>query len=171
MKIAIIYKSQTGNTRLLAETIRSYSEEKGNEVIYCGEPGEQTECFDADMYFVGSWTDKGTCCAEIADFLQTAEHKKIAFFGTAGFGGSKEYYDTLFERIRTNISASNEIKEQFFCQGKMPIGVRKRYEGMLAEQPGDARLEASIRNFDQALSHPDDEDLEHVKEWAEKVTG
>lgn len=36
------------------------------------------------------------------------EHKKIAYFGTAGFGGSKEYYQVLFERIKSIVPPSNE---------------------------------------------------------------
>ena len=41
--------------------------------------------------------------------------------------------------------------------------VRERYETMLEENPGDARMKAMIENFDRALSHPDEADLEGLR--------
>lgn len=47
------------------------------------------------------------------------------------------------------------------CQGKMPLSVRKRYEGMAEEQP--EKVKPLIENFDRALTHPDDEDLSNFE--------
>ena len=55
MKIAIFYKSITGNTKVIAEAIRSTFNDE--EIVYFGEPKNDVE---ADIYIVGSWTDKGT---------------------------------------------------------------------------------------------------------------
>lgn len=49
MKVAIIYSSITGNTKLLAETIKS---EINKDIVYCGKP--INEEIDADIYFIGS---------------------------------------------------------------------------------------------------------------------
>lgn len=160
MKIAIIYKSVSGNTKLLAEAI---GEALKDSTIYIGEPKSDIA---ADLYFIGSWTDKGMCCAEIADYLKKLECKKIAYFGTAGFGGSEEYYRSLFERIKGICPASNEMKDYFFCQGKMPMAVRGRYVSMMKEHPDDKNLEVSIKNFDLALEHPNKEDLKATQDWA-----
>ena len=163
MKIAIIYKSLTGNTSLLAEEIYKVLKEN---VVYFGEPKEGIL---ADFYFIGSWTDKGMCCSEIADFIKTLSDKKIAFFGTAGFGGSDEYYHTLFQRVKEIYPAADNIREYFYCQGKMPMNVRSRYVAMLQEHPEDKHLQVSIENFDKALNHPDAEDLQNVSKWAAEV--
>ena len=93
--------------------------------------------------------------------------KKIAYFGTAGFGGSEEYFKKLFERVKINIDSSNKILGYFYCQGKMPMQVKTRYEKMLEENPEDSRLKLSIENFDRALSHPNDEDINNVKNWVD----
>lgn len=163
MKAAIIFKSLTGNTELIARTIREFLKA---DVIYYGEPKEQP---DADFYFVGSWTDKGMCCEEISEFLKNTENKKIAYFGTAGFGGSPEYYHALSERVKGIVPASNEMRECFFCQGKMPMSIRERYASMLTEHPDDKKLKISIENFDEAIGHPSSNDLEDAKAWAERV--
>lgn len=164
MKIAIVYKSLSGNTKLIAEGIKE--ELKEEEIVYIGSPEEY---IDADFIFLGSWTDKGMCCKEITDFCQRLSNKQIAYFGTAGFGGSEEYYETLYNRVKEIIPSNNTVVDYFFCQGKMPMSIRDRYIKLITEHPDDANVKVSIENFDKALSHPDTKDLENVKLWARKL--
>lgn len=164
MKVAIIYKSLTGNTKLLAETIQKY--QQLGELVYMGEPKIG---IDADFYFIGSWTDKGTCSKEIGQYLKTLQYKKIAYFGTAGYGKSQTYYATLFARVKEICDSSNEILDYFYCQGKMPKAIRHRYEMLLTEHPEDHDLQVNLDNFDIGLTHPDQTDLENLKQWVEKL--
>lgn len=60
------------------------------------------------------------------------------------------------------LEASNRVIGSFMCQGKMPMAVRERYEKMLASPNPAPNLEQMIQNFDQALSHPDGEDLQRL---------
>ena len=101
MKIAIVYKSITGNTKLLAEAIKE--EVQKADIVYFGEPKKDIQ---ADLFIIGSWTDKGMCATEITEFMKDIKNAKVAYFGTAGFGGSEEYYEKLFERIKININDS-----------------------------------------------------------------
>ncbi|WP_365844687.1 flavodoxin family protein, partial [Clostridium sp.] len=55
MKIAIVYDSITGNTKKIAEELKK--EINGLNLVYFGEP----QNVEADLYIVGSWTDKGMC--------------------------------------------------------------------------------------------------------------
>lgn len=50
------------------------------------------------------------------------------------------------------------------CQGKMPMSVRQRYENMKKQPIHLPNLDAMIENFDKALSHPDADDLEQLKQ-------
>lgn len=165
MDIAIIYSSNTGNTKTVAEAIKK--ELTSENLAYFGKVSEEIP--DADIYFIGSWTNKGNASDDIIEFVKKIENKKIAYFGTTGYGGSESYYKTLFERIKTNIDSSNKILGYFYCQGKMPIQVRERYIKMITENPEDSNLKISIKNFDEALSHPDNEDLENAKKWARNM--
>ncbi len=164
MKVAIIYKSITGNTKLIAEEIKK--ELSSEEIVYFDEPKEAVE---ADVYFVGSWTDKGSCTPKIQNFLKSLANKKIAIFGTAGFGGSKEYYDIIFNNVKKNISESNEIIGYFYCQGKMPISIKEKYENMVKENPNNIKFKSIIDNFDNALNHPNEKDLRNVKDWISSI--
>lgn len=164
MKIAIVYKSLTGNTKIIAKSIKEALQKQN--IIYFGEPKDN---IDADVYIVGSWTDKGDATEEIKNFLLSLENKKIAYFGTAGFGGSSEYYIKLFNRVKNYIKNSNKIIGYFYCQGKMPEKIRQKYEQLIKEHPDDRNIKISIDNFDKALTHPDLNDIKNAKIWIKSI--
>ncbi len=167
MRAAILYSSVTGNTERVAAAIQEELEKQGNTVVFYGKPQENVE---ADIYFAGSWTDKGTCSGEMALFLNHIEGGCVAWFGTAGFGGSEEYYRGIYKRVQENASREIRFLGYFYCQGRMPASIRDRYEKLLESSPSDgARFCASIENYDKALSHPDEEDLRAVKRWVREM--
>lgn len=158
MSYAIVYSSVTGNTAQLAKCISSVL--PSEECIYFGEP--KADAMKADVLFVGSWTDKGTCCPEIAEFLNGLKDKKVYLFGTAGFGGSSSYFDQIVNRMLQNLSSGNVLLGYYLCQGKMPQAVRTRYEAIAKTDPQKAQ--PMLENFDQALSRPNQEDIEKLEE-------
>lgn len=161
MNYSIIYNSKTGNTQLLAKTILDNLSK--NECDYIG-PIKETQ---SDLLFIGFCTDKGNCSEELTNYLKSLNNKKIFLFGTAGFGGSQEYFDKILDNVKTSINQSNTIIGSFMCQGKMPISVRNRYEQMSKDNP--ERFEPMIVNFDKALSHPDNQDLQALIEQIKKT--
>ena len=164
MKIAIIYDSITGNTKKIAEAIK---EECKNENIIFGDIN--TNIDDAELIFIGSWTDKGNCSQKIKEKIGTIQNRKIAIFGTAGFGGSEEYFNNLYQRVKQLVSKTNEILGYFYCQGKMPLSVKDRYVKMITEHPDDKKIQVSLENFEKALSHPNDIDVENAKKFAREM--
>lgn len=166
MNIAVVYSSVTGNTEKVAEAIKNAVAASGENVTYFGKPQSGIE---ADVYFIGSWTDKGTCSAETAEMLKETNGKKIAYFGTAGFGGEQSYFDALSSRALSLLPEGNEVLGSYFCQGKMPMSVRERYVKMITAHPDDKKLQVSLDNFDAALTHPDEEDLKKAAEWAKNI--
>ena len=171
MKIKIVYESKTGNTKLIAESLREYCQKDHTVIFENAEEALQANNKDeqVDLYFLGSWTDKGDCGDSMKEFCNSLNEEKIAIFGTAGFGGSKEYYDKLADRFSNALPKSNEVLGSFYCQGKMPLGIRDRYELMLKKNPEDKNLEVNIKNFDDAQSHPDRNDLEDAKIFASVI--
>ena len=165
MKIAIIYSSKTGNTKALAKAIRETL--KNQSLIYFNMPSEKIPM--ADIYIIGSWTFKGSPTDDIIQILKKIKNKKIAYFGTAGYGGNPTYYQKLFERVKSYIDSSNEILGYFYCQGKMPNQIKTKYEQMLKENPSETKYKKMIATFDNALSHPNEEDLNNVKKWINQI--
>ena len=155
MKYAIVYSSKTGNTALLANTIRETL--PAADCLYCGVPSAQA--LEAERIYVGFCTDKGTCDGETASFLGQITNQQVFLFGTAGFGGAPAYFEKILNAAQENLSDSAQVVGRYMCQGKMPMGVRRRYEAM-EESPN---RQVMLDNFDRALSHPDQQDLEALK--------
>ena len=160
MKIAIVYTTRTGNTKLLAETVRKAL--PADSIVYFGQPDPQA--LEADRIYAGFWTEKGCCDSGMAEFLKTVEDQEVFLFGTAGFGGAPDYFEKIVKRTAKNLKKSAKVVGSFLCQGKMPMSVRERYESMQknpVHMPGIADM---IRNFDMALSHPDAQDLQNAEQ-------
>lgn len=160
MSYAIVFSSKTGNTRLLADTLRASLPQ--NECTYFGAPAP--EALEAETLYIGFWTDKGHADDTLTAFLQTLKGKRIFLFGTAGFGGSAPYFEKILAATRKALDGSNTVIGSFMCQGKMPVSVRQRYEAMKAKPLHIPNLDTLIENFDKALSHPDAADLEQLKQ-------
>lgn len=160
MSYAIAYSSRTGNTAQLAQAVREALSEQ--ECRYFGEP--HAEALVADTIYVGFWTDKGTCDEQTAHFLKGLTNHRIFLFGTAGFGGAPAYFDQILGRVKENLGPNVQVVGTYMCQGKMPQVVRDRYEAM-EDSP---RRTMMLENFDRALSHPDQQDLDGLKQAVTK---
>ena len=167
MKVAIIYESKTGNTKLIADSIKAATEKDHNVIFKSAKEAlETSNDIIADLYFLGSWTDKGDCGAFIKKFSKTLNNKRVALFGTAGFSGSQTYYNNLAKRFSKELDSSNSIIGSFYSQGKMPLSIKRRYLTLLKQNPSDKNIKVSIMNFDEAKSHPDSKDLKDAQTFA-----
>ena len=157
---SILFSSNTGNTKLLAEAIR-----KALPAAYCDYFGD---CMGSepksDMIYVGFWTNKGIADNNALNLLKTLRNKEVFLFGTAGFGGSEAYFKGILDKTKESLDASNTVVGEYMCQGKMPQSVRERYENMKQQPDHMPNIDAMIENFDQALAHPDDNDLNALKQ-------
>ena len=124
MNYSIVYSSPTGNTDRLASAIKEVLPQEN--CLYFGNPQEAP--IEAPLVFAGFWTNKGTCDSDIMAFLKKSKNKKVFLFGTAGFGDSPEYYETILKTAKQELDASNTVIGTYMCQGKMPMSIRQRYE-------------------------------------------
>ena len=159
MSYAIVFSSRTGNTALLAQTLR----EQLPQADCCYFGASDAAALAADTLYVGFWTDKGKADADTLDFLKQLRGKRVFLFGTAGFGGSAPYFEKILAATRQALNGSNTVIGSFMCQGKMPQSVRERYVKMKENPEHPDNIDALIENFDKALSHPDSDDLERLK--------
>lgn len=165
MKTQILYKSRTGNTEKIAKAIFEAIPGTCKDIAILD---GQTNYDMGDIYFIGFWTDRGSASVEILDYLGSLQGKKIALFGTCGMGGNPEYFKKIEDSIRVFIEDDNEYLGAFMCQGKMPMSVREKYVKMTTPE-NEKQMNAMIRNFDMALLHPDEQDLQNVKEFVRGI--
>ena len=156
MTYSIVFSSKTGNTQRLAQAIRNVLPQ--HDCLFFGPPCG--EALKAQRIYAGFWTDKGSCDRETAAFLEQLTSQQIFLFGTAGFGGAPDYFESILARVRQHLPDSARVIGSYMCQGKMPAAVRQRYEGM-ADSPNRT---AMLDNFDRALHHPDAADLERLQQ-------
>ena len=99
MSYAIVYSSKTGNTKILADTLHDCLPQEGCDYFGIPDPA----AMEADTLYVGFWTDKGKADESASDFLKQLHGKNIFLFGTAGFGGSKEYFDKILKKTEHSL--------------------------------------------------------------------
>lgn len=158
-RYAILFSSVTGNTKELADVIRETLPEEKCDFF----GGVENQDPTADMLYIGFWTDKGNADQATIRLLKKLKNKKVFLFGTAGFGGSQAYFSQILGRVKQSLDASNTVVGEYMCQGRMPQAVRERYVKMKGQPEPTKNLDALIENFDRALSHPDAEDLDKLK--------
>ena len=156
-RYSILFSSPTGNTKMLAEAIHDVLPQE--ECDYYG-PCQEV---DSNMLYIGFWTDKGNADAVTLKLLETLKNKKIFLFGTAGFGVSEQYFQTILNNVKKSIGESNTVVGEYMCQGKMPQSVRDRYVKMKAQPGHMPNIDMLIENFDHALTHPNENDLNKLK--------
>lgn len=157
MKIAIVYDSITGNTKALADVI---CEECKNAKVY---KKYDDDILNADLIFVGSWTDKGSPSDKIKLVYQKIHNKKLFVFGTCGFGGDEKYYKLLFENVCKYINDDNDIVGYYFCPGKLSSKIKEKYEVLLRQNPDDKRIMKMLDNFNNVLDRPNKDDLNKLR--------
>ena len=95
-RYSILYSSATGNTRLLADTIRAALPPELCDAF--GAAGETAA--ESELLYVGFWTDKGNADADTLALLRTLKNKRLFLFGTAGFGVDTAYFDAILARVQ-----------------------------------------------------------------------
>lgn len=155
MKCAIVYSSQSGNTRYLAEALKQHLKEADCFICETGNAAD----IDADLFFIGFWTLHGECDNDTERFLKSLSGKTVFLFGTAGFGASPAYCRKILRRTQKHLNASVKLAGSFMCQGRMAAAVRKKYEKMLDSFFYRIYAKYMISNYDRALDHPNRQDL------------
>lgn len=156
MKYAVVYSSATGNTKKLAEAIKS---EVGE--CYFGKPSD--EALEADLIFVGFWT-MGTCGADVKKFIEKLSGKKVFIFGTAGYNNTKEYFNGILESVKANVPESNTIIGSYMCQGRVSDAIQDKIKNGMPD-----KYEAIKDKLAESLNHPNEDDIKLLMAEVEKV--
>lgn len=164
-RYSIVFSSNTGNTRLLAEAVRAALPQ--DKCDYFGTPDGSVPA--SDTVYAGFWTDRGAADETARAFLEKLRGKRVFLFGTAGFGGSEEYFDGVLANTEKALDETNTVVGKFMCQGKMPMSVKERYLKMREQPQCPPNVEMLIENFDRALSHPDEHDLAALREKVREI--
>lgn len=166
MTYSIVYASQTGNTKMLAEALRDVL--PAADCLYFGAP--DARALAAERIYIGFWTDKGSADALTSEFLASLTTQEVFLFGTCGFGGDATYFSRILDNVGAKMPQGVRLCGRYMCQGKMPQSVRARYERLAADDPQKApQMAGMIANFDAALSHPDAADVQGLLDMVQAL--
>lgn len=165
MDYMVVYSSKTGNTKKIATEIFSALPGMSKDM----QSIEEYKGKDADVFFIGFWANRGTCDISIIDMLSELHGKKVALFGTCGMGSGEAYYKSIEQKVNVWIPDDCEYLGTFLCQGKMPMKVRENYEIPMEDSRQEVWRKKMLQNFDEALFHPNDEDLKHAREFVNQM--
>lgn len=158
-----------------SEGVESAKGAEGDEAVENGQSANAaastlaTQASEADVVFVGFWCDKGSCSTAVQHFLQGLVGKRVFLFGTCGFGESDEYFAQILDGVRAYLPADAQYIGGAMCQGKMGVGVKRRYEGMLEKDPENAQACMLIDNWNKAQSHPNEDDVSRIAAAAKEA--
>ncbi len=165
LEYAVLYESETGNTRQVAAEIFEVIPSDFKDLINLSECRQIPE---AEVYFVGFGVHKGTCSRRVIECLSQLSNKIIVLFATCGAKPLDEYRKMVENNVTVWIEDDNEYMGMFMCQGKMLMEVRKKYEE--SKKPENVfHIKKMLENFDEAMLHPNTEDLEKARQFTLQV--
>lgn len=168
MSYSVIYSTHTDNVIKLASRLELTLGKEG--LVYDGRV-ESAPKFakEADVVFVGFWTTKNSADPKTQELLKELKGKKVALFGSCGFGSDKAHFDVVKSNVEKLVDPSSKLLGVFVCNGR--IG----YEFVAAakEANGDPKVDYHFPSYlkyaPEDEGHPDEKDLEALSAWAKDV--
>ncbi|RPJ77609.1 MAG: flavodoxin family protein [Deltaproteobacteria bacterium] len=150
MKSIVVYSSQTGNTKKLAEAV--YSALRGEKSIY--PVGEAPAPSGFDLVCVGFWLMAGKPDPKSQDYLRKVKTQKLFLFATHGASATSPHAQNAMEEAR-GLAPESDMIGTFNCSGEVNPKVLEK-AGSKPEPP------VWLDDAPNAVGHPDQADLKNV---------
>ena len=151
MKSLIVYSSQSGNTRKLAQAVHAAL--PGPKEIY--PVAEAPDPADYDFVALGFWLQAGKPDPKSAEYLGRIGKKSLFLFATHGAAAGSDHALSAQEAARSLAPAADMVGT-YSCQGEVNPKVLEKAKSK-PEPP------VWIADADDAIGHPDAADIEVLK--------
>ncbi len=151
MNSLIVYSSQTGNTKKLAEVI--YDTLEGEKEICHVDKAPSLEGYD--NIYIGFWFQAGKPDPKTLGFLEQVKDSKIFLFATHGAARESDHVKNAVNSAR-ELLKNADVTGVFTCQGEVNPKVLEKVK-QKPEPP------VWIGDADDAVGHPNEEDLIALK--------
>ncbi len=152
MKALVVYSSQTGNTKKLAEALyETLSCEK--EIFPVAEAPDPSSY---DLVALGFWFQAGKPDPKSAEYMAKVKDNKVFLFATHGAAVGSDHVKGALDQARELVPEA-EVIGSFTCQGEVNPKVLEKVKAKRTPPPwiGDA---------DDAVGHPNQNDLNELKQ-------
>lgn len=158
---AVIYQSQTGNTKRIAEAIYEAVKSERKSLINVNELDMMPK---ADVYFVGFNIHNENCSIEIIDCLEEIQNGYVALFSSCGYVPTDEYKALIKRKTEVWLPEEIEYLGMFVCQGRIEEAQRVIMRDNMPD-----RVEILNKMFDIGDSHPDIQDYNGAVTFAKSI--
>jgi flavodoxin len=151
MKSLVVYSSQTGNTRKLAQA--AYDSLTGEKEIHEVEDAPAPDGFD--LVVVGFWLKGGKPDPKSADFIAKIVKSEVFLFATHGAAADSEHARKAMDYAKS-LAPAARIRGAFNCPGEVDPAI---LEKVRAKEPPPPWLKDAAK----AVGRPNDQDLSEFK--------
>ena len=152
MNSLIVYSSQTGNTKKLAEVI--YDTLDGEKEICHVDKAPSLEGYD--NIYIGFWFQAGKPDPKTLGFLEQVKDSKVFLFATHGAARESDHVKNAVNSAR-ELLKNADVTGVFTCQGEVNPKVLEKVK-QKPEPP------VWIGDADDAVGHPNEEDFIALKQ-------
>jgi flavodoxin len=151
MTSLVVYSSQSGNTRKLAEAV--FETLGGKKEIYPVADAPGAEGYD--LIFLGFWLKAGKPDPDSAEYLARVGNARLFLFATHGAAGGSEHAQNAMAAARS-LAADADLVGSFSCQGEV-------IPKMLEKAGSKPQPPVWLADAPDAVGHPDQKDIEALK--------
>ena len=151
MKALVVYSSQTGNTKKLAETI--YNTLSGEKRIVSIEQAPVPD--EDEMVFIGFWLQAGKPDPKSTEYLAKVGNARLFLFATHGAAADSKHAQDGLAHAKS-LAPSADIAGTFSCQGEVNPKVLEKARRKTPPPPW-------INDADGAMGHPNAADEANLK--------
>lgn len=152
MRSLVVYSSQTGNTKKLAEAV--YEALSGEKEIYPITDAPVPDNYD--FIAVGFWLQAGKPDPKTSEYLPKINSgQRLFLYATHGAAAGSNHAKTAMEHAKS-LAPSADITGTFSCQGEVNPKVLEKVSAK-PEPP------VWLKDAPAAAGHPDDADIEDLK--------
>lgn len=157
MKSLVVYSSQTGNTRKLAEAaFEALSGEK--EILLVDDAPDPSEY---DSIVVGFWLKGGKPDPKSAEYLGKVKQKALFLFATHGAAAESNHAIQGMEFAKS-LAPESDIRGTYSCQGEVNPKVLEK----ASKKP---QPPVWLTDAQDAVGHPNSVDIEILKHQISKL--
>ncbi len=151
MRSLVVYSSQTGNTKKLAEAV--YAALPAEKEIYSIDAAPDAAKYD--FVAVGFWLKAGKPDDKAAAYLEKLSGKKVFLFATHGAAPDSEHVKNAL-KYAEDLAKNATVVGRFSCQGEIAPQIMEKIRAK--PQPPPWIMEAP-----PAEGHPDENDITNLK--------
>ena len=161
MKYAVIYYSETGNTKKLAESLYSSLESLDKVLV---DLYDAIQIPKADIYFVGIPVYRQNCRIKVIECLEQIENVNIALFVTCGLNPTEKYKKKIEDALSVWINESCNYLGMHMCQCKTLDSQKEKFYNSNPKY-----IEQLQDMFQKTEDHPNDIDMNQIKDFAKQI--